>query len=35
MKSGGKLIMRKKSANGVTAAAGEIPVTIDFAKEIL
>lgn len=35
VKSGGKLIMRKKTANGVTAAAGEIPVTIDFAKEIL
>ncbi|MBQ8687660.1 MAG: cobalt-precorrin 5A hydrolase [Ruminococcus sp.] len=32
--SGGKLILRKTSGNGVTAAAAELPVTPDFERKI-
>lgn len=35
VKHGGTLIMTKTAENGVTAAVGELPVTLDFAKEIL
>lgn len=35
VKHGGRLIMPKISGNGVTAAAGEMPVIPDFLKEIL
>lgn len=35
VKHRGKLIMPKKSGNGVTVAAGEMSVSLDFAKEIL
>lgn len=33
--SGGKLIMRKHSGNGVTCAVAEIPVIIDFERKML
>ena len=33
--SGGHLILRKTAKNGVTAAAAEMPVEIDFEKEML
>lgn len=32
---GGKLIIPKTAENGVTVAVGEMPITLDFAKEIL
>ena len=32
--SGGKLTMRKTAGNGITAAAAEMPVRLDFAKEM-
>lgn len=35
VKHGAKLIMPKISGNGVTVAAGEMPVRLDFSKEIL
>ncbi|MBP1545553.1 MAG: cobalamin biosynthesis protein [Oscillospiraceae bacterium] len=35
VKYGGKLIISKISSNGVTVAAGEMPVCIDFSKEII
>ncbi|MBP1547494.1 MAG: cobalamin biosynthesis protein [Oscillospiraceae bacterium] len=35
VKHGGKLIIPKTAENGVTVAVGELPVTLDFAKEIL
>ena len=31
----GRLIMRRKAANGITVAAAEMPVEIDFEKRIL
>lgn len=31
----GRLIMRRKAANGITVAAAEIPIEIDFEKRIL
>lgn len=33
--SGGKLIIKKYAENGVTAAAAEMPVTLDFERKIL
>ena len=33
VKHGGSLIMPKMSGNGITVAAGEMPVSIDFSKE--
>lgn len=33
--SGGKLIVRKQALNGVTVAAAERPVSIDFERSIL
>lgn len=33
--SGGKLIIKKYAENGVTAAAAEMPVTLDFERRIL
>ncbi|MBP5580730.1 MAG: cobalt-precorrin 5A hydrolase [Ruminococcus sp.] len=33
--SGGKLILRKKAANGVTVAAAEKPLILDFERKIL
>ena len=35
VRHGAKLIMPKISGNGVTMAAGEMPVRLDFSKEIL
>lgn len=32
--SGGKLILRKKAGSGVTVAAAELPVLLDFKKEV-
>ena len=33
--SGGKLILRKTAADGVTVAAAEIPLTLDFERRML
>ena len=33
--TGGRLIMPKRAANGVTVAAAELPTEIDFEKRIL
>ena len=35
VKHGGNLIIPKTAENGVTVAAGELPVMLDFSKEIL
>lgn len=35
VRHGGKLIIPKTAENGVTVAVGELPITLDFAKEIL
>ncbi len=35
VKRGGRLLIPKTAENGVTVAVGELPITLDFAKEIL
>ena len=33
--SGGKLVIRKTALNGVTVAAAEMPLRIDFKKKVI
>ena len=33
--SGGKLVLRKTAVDGVTVAAAEIPVVLDFERKML